>query len=78
MLDLVREVLGEEEAVIEKRKLEPGVRLSDVVCPQCKEPFRLDWNGDDGPLTLIVRYCPSGGVYDVSIRCPHCGYEEEL
>ena len=28
--------------------------------------------------TLMIRSCPSGGVYDVSIECPHCNYEEEL
>jgi hypothetical protein len=60
------------------RPLEPGVRLADVICPQCKKPFRLDWNGYTGPLTLDIRDCPSGGVYNVTIRCPHCGYDEEL
>ena len=60
-------------------ELEPGSRLSDVVCPQCKKPFRLYWN-DYGPhkMTLMIRGCPSGGIYDVSISCPHCDYEEEL
>ena len=53
--------------------------LKHVVCPQCKKPFVLNWvNYSDKPETLICRSCPSGGLYDVSIRCPHCDYEEEL
>lgn len=66
-------------------------RLRDVVCPQCDKEFRLCWNDyttPDGkspardiqflPETLLVRDCPSGGIYDVRIRCPHCKYEEPL
>ena len=54
-------------------------RIRDVVCPQCKREFRLVWNDyKDDPSTLRVRSCPSGGVYDVSVCCPHCDYEEEL
>lgn len=60
-------------------KLEPGVRLADVLCPQCKRWFRLKWQSwDEFPETLILRGCPSGGIYDVSISCPHCDYEEAL
>lgn len=53
--------------------------LKDVTCPQCRKPFRLTW-GDAYPYrtTLIIRGCPSGGIYDVSIECPHCDYEEPL
>lgn len=53
-------------------------RVADVTCPQCGGEFRLDWTGDFRPLTLILRGCPSGGIYDVSIHCPHCNYKEEL
>lgn len=54
-------------------------RIADVVCLQCKEPFRLCWNDyGDQRVTLAIRGCPSGGIYDVSINCPHCNYEEEL
>lgn len=53
--------------------------LKHVICPQCGKPFKLDWNGyDKNPMTLRLRGCPSGGIYDVSIHCPHCNYEEEL
>lgn len=53
--------------------------LKNVICPQCEKKFRLMWNDyHNAPQTLIIRGCPSGGVYDVSIRCPHCNYEEEL
>jgi hypothetical protein len=56
-----------------------GERLKDVVCPQCKNPFRLTWSGGfTERVTLVMRGCPSGGIYDVSIECPHCDYEEEL
>lgn len=54
-------------------------RLKDVVCPQCKKPFLLVWDDYTGrKRTLLIRSCPSGGVYDVTIRCPHCNYDEEL
>jgi hypothetical protein len=57
--------------------------LRHVLCPQCRKPFKLRWNDDyiDGvflPNTLIIRGCPSGGIYDVHIACPHCTYEESL
>jgi len=59
-------------------------RLKDQTCPQCGEAFRLIWNDyttideKTQKQTLIMRGCPSGGIYDVSISCPHCDYEEEL
>ena len=53
--------------------------LKNVTCPQCKEKFILIWNDySDTPETLKLRGCPSGGIYDVSIKCPHCDYEEPL
>lgn len=59
--------------------LEPGLRLRDVACPQCKRAFRLAWDSfGNTPRTLVVSDCPSGGVYSVSICCPWCDYEEEL
>lgn len=60
-------------------KRDGGARLKDVLCPQCKKPFKLTWNDyGDEPCTLVVRDCPSGGVYDVFIECPHCHYKEDL
>ncbi len=61
-------------------------RPRDMVCPQCKKKFELRWRDyeRDGSryvnvhTTLDIRSCPSGGIYDVRISCPHCGYEEEL
>lgn len=54
-------------------------RLRDMVCPQCRQEFELCWNDyHDRPSTLVIRGCPSGGIYDVSISCPHCDYEEPL
>lgn len=50
--------------------------LKHVTCPQCGKDFVLDYFS--GRPTLKIRDCPSGGIYDVSIRCPHCNYEEEL
>jgi len=61
--------------------------LKNVVCPQCKKSFRLIWNDYTSmpdtrfeyyQQTLKLRGCPSGGIYGVSIACPHCDYEEEL
>jgi hypothetical protein len=67
-----------------------GEKLSQTVCPQCRRPFILTWNdysynhetlefnsGKQG-ATLVMRGCDSGGIYDVSIHCPHCNYEEGL
>ena len=54
-------------------------RLKDMVCPQCKKEFILRWKDyADESTTLVIRGCPSGGIYDVSICCPHCDYEEAL
>jgi hypothetical protein len=61
-------------------------RLRDAVCPQCRKPFYLNWNDYthingkyvDAKQTLIMRGCPSGGIYMVFIECPHCDYVEEL
>lgn len=58
--------------------------LKNVVCPQCRKPFRLVWNdwttidGESPKQSLMLRGCPSGGIYDVYIACPHCDYEERL
>lgn len=60
-------------------EVEQERRLKDVVCPQCKQPFTLVWaEYHSRPTTLILCGCPSGGIYSVSISCPHCDYEEEL
>lgn len=54
-------------------------RLADLKCPQCRKAFVLTWNDySEAPRTLRIRDCPSGGIYDVRICCPHCDYEEEL
>ena len=61
----------------------PEYTLRDMICPQCHKDFTLRWqdfstrNGNE-PQTLMIRGCPSGGIYGVSINCPHCNYEEEL
>jgi phage terminase large subunit GpA-like protein len=53
--------------------------LADMKCPQCAKEFRLKWEDYDGTrASLLMRSCPSGGIYDVSIACPHCDYAEEL
>lgn len=59
-----------------------GKCLAFQVCPQCKHVFRLTWNDysttSQRPQTLHISSCPSGGIYDVSISCPHCNYHEAL
>ena len=62
-----------------------GEKLAHLICPQCHKPFVLTWQDEitktvnsGEKSTLGIRSCPSGGVYDVSIRCPHCDYEEPL
>jgi RNA polymerase subunit RPABC4/transcription elongation factor Spt4 len=59
-------------------------KIAQVVCPQCKREFTLCWNDysviTDGKYkeTLVLRGCPSGGIYDVTIKCPFCDYSEAL
>lgn len=54
-------------------------RIKDVTCPQCNKVFELSFSNYNGKFeTLDVRSCPSWGVYDVSIKCPHCDYVESL
>lgn len=54
-------------------------KLEDVVCPKCEKEFKLAWQDyGESPVTLSAKGCPSGGIYDVSIKCPHCEYEEHL
>jgi uncharacterized C2H2 Zn-finger protein len=56
-----------------------GQCLEIQKCPQCNKLFKLGWNDySDKPQTLFIRACPSGGIYNVFIRCPYCDYEEEL
>lgn len=50
--------------------------IKNVTCPQCKRAFVLTWGTSD--RTLVIRGCPSGGIYDVEIHCPNCDYEEPL
>lgn len=50
-----------------------------IKCPQCKKEFSLVWDSTfDYKNTVNISSCPSGGVYNVSISCPYCDYEEEL
>ena len=56
-------------------------KISQVECPLCKYKFILRWNEysyGDKKQTLIMRWCPSGGIYDCLVRCPKCDYEEDL
>jgi ssDNA-binding Zn-finger/Zn-ribbon topoisomerase 1 len=80
----LQKALAVANAPDDTRDLEPENRLADVICPQCRKPFRLVWNdytkmkGEWAKQTLIITECPSGGVFAVSIDCPHCDYVEEL
>jgi hypothetical protein len=50
-----------------------------VICPQCHGKFKLVWDADAGEVeTLRIAFCPSGGVYNVVVKCQHCDYEQEL
>ena len=55
--------------------------VRDVFCPQCHNPFKLtfgDYDYSSRSDTIIIRSCPSGGIYNATIKCPHCNYEEEV
>jgi hypothetical protein len=68
---------AERDALVEATS--PPDRVRDVTCPQCRKAFELTWEGyGNKRVTLILNSCPSGGIYNVSIACPHCNYVEEL
>jgi ssDNA-binding Zn-finger/Zn-ribbon topoisomerase 1 len=72
-----------ERAEIERLDWLEGKReIKDVSCPQCRKSFVLRWQDSwktaRDVTTLVIRSCPSGGIYDVSIQCPHCNYNEPL
>lgn len=69
-----RDVAGARQRALPVQK---PIDLKHVTCPQCGKPFRLSWDNDSF-YTLRLRGCPSGGIYDVTIKCPHCDYEEAL
>lgn len=74
-----RQLNDKENLTKLKCKLDGEKSLRIAQCPQCKEEFILAWNDySDKSQTVVVRACPSGGVYDVSIECPFCDYKEEL
>lgn len=73
------EIKPKEEEQGDEQEEGPSESLKYQNCPQCHRQFRLTWNDySDRPQTLLMRGCPSGGIYDVSIQCPHCKYEEDL
>lgn len=56
-------------------------RIKNVYCPQCKKPFTLEFDDVSygvADRSLRVYSCPSGGVYSMTIHCPHCDYKEDL
>ena len=76
--DLIEDIVKEVIEITIKKNIIPD-DLKNVKCPQCKKDFVLMWNDySDTPETLNMRGCPSGGIYDVSINCPHCDYSEDL
>ena len=60
-----------EEATVRK--------MSEITCPRCDKQFELRWDPPGGvPETLRIAACSSAGVYGVTIRCPHCGHEDDV
>jgi hypothetical protein len=50
-----------------------------IVCPQCGGRFNLLWGDGVGYDTILqISSRPSGGIYEVSIDCPYCDYQEEV
>ena len=47
-------------------------------CVKCGQTFRLVYDEYPTPTTLEICYCESGGVYAVSVKCPHCKHEESI
>lgn len=77
-------MIEDDFPTIEQIEAEP---LRYAKCPHCIKTFMLRWNDDgimrDGkwvnyPDTLHIRGCPSGGIYDVFIQCPHCNFRQDL
>ncbi len=48
-----------------------------VICNKCKHEFALNYDGE-GISTIEVRWCLSGGVYELSIKCPACKNEKDV
>lgn len=74
-------VIFSKFAIPKQKETEDDTRknLKNMTCPQCRKNFVLTYDDyTSKPATLILRGCPSGGIYDVRISCPHCDYEEEL
>jgi hypothetical protein len=60
--------------------------LKRVTCPRCGAPFMLVWNDysksghpalNELRQTLLIK-TSAVVVQSISIRCPHCDYEEAL
>ena len=75
---LVDGIIDTDQAVNELMQPQHAEDLKHVICPQCKKGFVLTFDYIGTHQSLIIRSCPSGGIYDVCISCPHCDYEEEL
>ncbi len=70
----------EKHAAACYNKIVPPQESNMAWCPQCHVLFKLTWmeRTDRQPITLIIRGCPSGGIYSVLTVCPHCRKETEL
>ncbi len=56
----------------------PGLRC---ICRDCGKEFRLtgdDSEREDAYTFVEVSSCDSGGVYDMVVRCPHCGHRHDM
>jgi len=51
--------------------------LKTVVCPRCSKKFDLS-PAESSEQTVFVFESKDVGIYGMSIKCPHCGYEEEM
>lgn len=50
-----------------------------VTCSDCSKQYALVWESvNDDPETVRVFHCQSGGVYGVTLTCPHCSKETDL
>ena len=49
-------------------------------CANCEKVYRIEYDayGVERPMTLIVKSCESGGIYDIYVKCPFCGYRGDI
>ncbi len=49
-----------------------------TTCQSCDKEFKIIYDEHPAKMTIKVCACESGGIYGVSVICPHCNHEESI